>query len=177
MDFRVEEVPREEATAMEHNFMVEFRNVLNRDHDVRIVRIDRMKAALTPDTPARLTHSLPPARRGIMPSSYAFTLTPSSTDLFRSNMVRAMATYPLWNPKWGEADDAVALAEAKKLLERNGVETDEPSPVSRLLTFTLPPCIRFLLKSYQLGMTCRHSNLRVAMETPQNPGSPDVHVG
>jgi len=138
---------------MEHHFMVEFRNVLNGEHDVRIVRIDRMKAALTPDTPARLTHGLPPARRGITPSSYAFTLPPSSTDLFRSNI---------------EANDAVALAEAKKLLERNGVETDEPSP--GLLTFALPPRIRFLLKGYQLGMTCRHSNLRVAMETPQDPG-------
>src|SRR5215475_7921590 len=103
MDFRVEEVPRKKATAMEHNFMVEFRNVLNGEHDVRIVRIDGMKAALTPDTPAHLTHGLPPARRGITPSSYAFTLPPSSTDLFRSNMVRAMATYPLQESQMGRS--------------------------------------------------------------------------
>jgi hypothetical protein len=50
---------------MKHNFMVEVRNVLNGEHDVRIVRIDRMKAAFTPDTPARANHGLPLASRGV----------------------------------------------------------------------------------------------------------------
>src|SRR5215475_12560897 len=43
---------------MEHDFMVEVRNMLNGQHDVRIVRIDRMKAALAPEASTRASHGL-----------------------------------------------------------------------------------------------------------------------
>src|SRR5262245_52907504 len=56
-DLRVKRV-RVETTPMEHNFMVEIRNVLDGQHDVRIVRIDRMKAAFAPEASTRASHGL-----------------------------------------------------------------------------------------------------------------------
>jgi hypothetical protein len=76
-------VPGVEATAVEHYFMVEFRNVLNGEDDVRIVRIDRMKAPFTPAAPACATHGLPLASLGV-PPSLRLPLPPAVSDFFSS---------------------------------------------------------------------------------------------
>ena len=90
--------------------MIEFWNMLDGNHDVRIVLIDRMKAAFTPDTPPRAIHG--PPRRGHTSSSRAFTLPSPLADFLPWFAIRETLGTPHLLPAAGEIEGALAAAEA-----------------------------------------------------------------